>query len=188
MSRLTVERLNELYSGTLALVAEHGYDRLTMDQIAEATKSSKATLYRQWGNKSALVVEAMRCNGQAEEEIPDTGTLRGDLLALADRDTTKNRDDSNLITAIMHAMRANQELADAVRSEVIEPALGRVGIMIQRAVERGEVAADNRAIPFVNLLLMAPLVLSALLEGDDPDPAYLHRYFEGVLLPALGIH
>lgn len=188
MSRLTVERLNELYSGTLALVAEHGYDKLTMDQIAEATKSSKATLYRQWGNKTTLVVEAMRCIGPGEEEIPDTGTLRGDLLALADPDTTKNKNDSDLIIAIMHAMGNNLELADGVRTEIIGPAFERVGIMIERAVERGEIPADNPALPFVNLLLMAPVVLSALIEGTDPDPAYIRRYFEGVLLPALGIH
>ncbi len=187
MSRLSVERLNELYSGTLALVAEHGYDRLTMDQIAEATKSSKATLYRQWGSKTALIIEALRCNGPGEEEIADTGTLRGDLLALADHDAAKNKADSDLIIAIMHAMRTNQELSDALQTEVLEPALDRVRVMIQRAIDRGEVPADNPALPFVNLLLMAPIVLTALLEGSDPDPNYLDRYFEGVVLPALGI-
>lgn len=188
MSRLSAERLNELYVGTLGLVAEHGYDKLTMDQIAEATRSSKATLYRQWGSKASLVVEALRCTGQVEDEIPDTGTLRGDLLAIADRDKHKNKDDAKLITAIMHAMRTNEELASAVRAEILDPALGRIGTMVRRAVDRGEIAADSPALPFMDLLLMAPVVLNALIEGAEPDPDYLHRYFEGVILPALGIH
>ncbi|MET0766630.1 MAG: TetR/AcrR family transcriptional regulator, partial [Aeromicrobium sp.] len=114
MSRLTAERLQELYRGTLQLVAEHGYDKLTMDQIAEATKSSKATLYRQWGSKSALVVEAMRCVGDGDEQLPDTGTLRGDLMSLIDRAEGQEKD-SQLLAAIMHAIRQDAELGEAVR-------------------------------------------------------------------------
>ena len=117
MSRLTEERLNELYTGTLELVAEHGYDKLTMDQIAEATKSSKATLYRQWGSKATLVVEALQYCGGPEPELPDTGTLRGDLKAMSLHKGGQDEHDSELITAIIHAMKQNDELAEAVRTQ-----------------------------------------------------------------------
>ena len=91
-----------------------------MDQIAEATKSSKATLYRQWGSKSALVVEALRCAGETEQEAPDTGSLRGDLLAMVDRAEGEEHD-ADLLTAIMHAIRQDDELAEAVRTQILEP-------------------------------------------------------------------
>lgn len=188
MSRLSDERRSELYSGTLQLVAEHGYDKLTMDQIAEATKSSKATIYRQWGGKAALVVEAMQCMGDTQEDFPDTGSLRGDLRSIAERGMNHDHGDSDLITAIMHAMRTNEELAAAVRAEIINPARDRIGAMLQRAIDRGEISADNPALPFADLMFMAPMVLHIVLEGTEPDPDYLNRYFEGVLLPALGIH
>lgn len=188
MSRLTEERLNELYTGTLELVAEHGYDKLTMDQIAEATKSSKATLYRQWGSKATLVVEALQYCGGPEPELPDTGTLRGDLKAMSLHKGGQDEHDSELITAIIHAMKQNDELAEAVRTQLIEPGRGRIQILLQRAIDRGEVAADCPALPFADLLFMAPFVLSAVIEGNEINPEYMNDYFEGVVLPALGIH
>lgn len=187
MSRLTEDRLVELYTGTLQLVSEHGYDKLTMDQIAEATKSSKATLYRQWGSKSALVVEAMRCVGGDEEDLPDTGALRDDLMELVGRDVARGRD-PDLLTAIMHATRQDEELAATVRTEILEPGRDRIRTLIQRAVDRGEVAADCPALPFVDYVFIAPIVLHHLIEGEEPSPEFLRRYFEGALLPALGIH
>jgi AcrR family transcriptional regulator len=188
MSRMTTERLEELYVGTLALVAEHGYDKLTMDQIAEATRSSKATLYRQWGSKAALVVEALQCTGEINDDFPDTGTIHGDLQALAEHSKSHDKGNSDLITAIMHAMRTNEELATAVRTEILGPARGRIAGMLKKAVDRGEIAADNPALPFADLLFMAPMLLHIVLEGTEPEPEYLHRYFEGVVIPALGIH
>ena len=187
MSRLSEDRLVELYTSTLDLVARQGYEKLTMDQIAEATRSSKATLYRQWGSKSALVVEAMKCVGEHEQDLPDTGTLRGDLMVLVDRAEGRDKD-SDLLASIMHAVRQDEELAAAVREEILEPGRERIRQLIARAVDRGEVAADCPALPFVDYVFIAPIVLHHLLEAHEPSADFLHRYFEGVLLPALGIH
>ncbi|NRQ48756.1 TetR/AcrR family transcriptional regulator [Aeromicrobium sp. YC3-14] len=187
MSRMSAERLQEFYLGTLRLVAERGYDNVTMDQVAEATRSSKATLYRQWGSKSALVVEAMKCVGDHEQEPPDTGTLRGDLMAIIDRSEEHDKD-ADLIAAIMHAIRQDDELAAAVRDQILEPGRERIRSVIARAVDRGEVAADCPALPFVDYVFIAPVVLHHLLEGEEPSADFLRRYFDGALLPALGIH
>lgn len=187
MSRLTAERLTELYVGTLQLVAEHGYDKLTMDQIAEATKSSKATLYRQWGSKSALVVEALKCAGEIEPELPDTGTLRGDLMALVDHKDGQEHD-ADLLAAIMHAIRQDKELAEAVRSQIMEPGREKIRFLVARAVERGEIEADCPGLVFADYIFIAPIVLHHLLEGEEPSTDFLRRYFDGALLPALGIH
>lgn len=187
MSRLTEDRLLELYTGTLQLIAERGYEKLTMDQIAEATKSSKATLYRQWGSKSALVVDALRCVGEAEQLVPDTGSLRGDLLSMLDRAEEKDHD-SDLLAAIMHAIRQDEELAEAVRTQILEPGRENIRAVIQRAVDRGEVSADCPGLPFVDYVFIAPIVLHHLLEGEEPSADFLRRYVESVLLPALGIH
>lgn len=187
MSRLSAERLRELYAGTLALVAEHGYDNLTMDQVAEATRSSKATLYRQWGSKSALVVEALKCIDETELDVADTGTLRGDLMAMLDRAEGQDHD-ADMLTAIMHAVRLDEELAAAVREQIIEPGRDRIRAVVARAVERGEVAADCPGLVFVDYVFIAPVVLHHLLEAEEPSPEFLRRYIDGALLPALGIH
>ena len=187
MSRLTEDRLAELYSGTLRMVAEHGFDKLTMDQIAEETKSSKATLYRQWGSKVGLVVESMRCMGNQGVELPDTGSLRGDLAEIHAREHD-NEPEAALVTAIMHAMKQNDELAEAVRTEILEPGKARIESIIQRAVDRGEIAPDNPALPYVDLLFMAPVILRPIIHGGEVDHDYVVGFHESVLLPALGIH
>jgi AcrR family transcriptional regulator len=187
--RMSEERLLELYTGTLELVAERGYEKLTMDQIAEATKSSKATIYRQWGSKSALVVEALQCVGDAEPELPDTGSLRGDLMEMVDRKKGRGQEgDADLIAAIMHAVRTDEELAEAVRTQILAPGRERIMTVVQRAVDRGEIAADCPGLVFVDYVFIAPIVLHHLLEGTEPSADFLRRYFDGALLPALGIH
>ena len=80
-SRITPEREAELYGAVLDLLREVGYDAVTMDAVAARTRSSKATLYRQWGGKAELVVRAMRSQKPGGIADIDTGTLRGDLLA-----------------------------------------------------------------------------------------------------------
>src|ERR1700759_5179485 len=52
-------REEEILDATVAVVAELGYDRLTMDAVATAAKASKATLYRRWSTKAELVVDAV---------------------------------------------------------------------------------------------------------------------------------
>jgi AcrR family transcriptional regulator len=187
MSRLTEERLAELYAGTLRLVVERGFDNVTMDQIAEATRSSKATLYRQWGGKVALFVEALRCTASHDAELPDTGSLRGDLLADVAHQGGDDEAESQLIVAIMHAMKQDPELADAVRTQIIEPGRERISTMVRRAVDRGEIAADCPALRFTDLLFISPFVLGSLLDGHSPDQDYMTDYYDSVLLPALGI-
>ncbi|WP_216822931.1 TetR/AcrR family transcriptional regulator [Aeromicrobium sp. A1-2] len=188
MSRLTEGRLAELYAGTLRLVVERGFDKLTMDQIAEATRSSKATLYRQWGGKTGLVVEALKCTAGHPEELPDTGSLRGDLLASLADAPGGDEAEAEMVTAIMHAMKQDPELAEAVRTQIIDPGRERIGTMLKRAVDRGEIAPHCPALAFADLLFMAPFVLSPVLGESTPDSAYITAYYEAVVLPALGIH
>jgi AcrR family transcriptional regulator len=57
--RIEGGREDEILDATVAVVAELGYDRLTMDAVATAAKASKATLYRRWSTKAELVVDAI---------------------------------------------------------------------------------------------------------------------------------
>ncbi|TCI99475.1 TetR/AcrR family transcriptional regulator [Aeromicrobium sp. IC_218] len=185
---LSQERREEIFSGALALVAEHGFDKVTMDQVADATRSSKATLYRQWGSKTALVVDALSCFATFEEPLPDTGTLRGDLLEMFEPREPKVTDEAELIGALLTATRTDPELAEAIRRQAVEPATDRVRALVDRAVERGEVAADAPALRHLAVLLVAPFVLhDAVMAGELTDE-YVHDYVESVLLPALGVH
>jgi AcrR family transcriptional regulator len=187
MTRLSKARLEELYLGTLRVVADKGFDKITMDQIAEATRSSKATLYRQWGSKVALVVDALNSVTTTSDPVPDTGSLRGDvLLMLASRARVLDHE-ADLIGSIMHAVKSDATLRSAVRDQLVANLRDRLAVVVEQAVRRGEVASDNPALRHMDLVLMAPFVLRLLVDDLPVDDDYLTDYVDAVLLPALGV-
>src|ERR1700753_60662 len=75
----------EIMDAALDVLAETGYDGMTIDMVAARAKAGKATLYRRWASKPELVLEAVACmksKGLDLASPPDTGTLRGDLVAM----------------------------------------------------------------------------------------------------------
>src|SRR5262249_61586247 len=68
-----------------ALLAEVGYEAMSMDAVAARAGVGKATIYRRWSGKAPLVLDTVRARGFQLEEGPDTGGLRGDLIELFDQ-------------------------------------------------------------------------------------------------------
>src|SRR3954454_20971276 len=81
--RVEGDRERQILDAALEVLAEVGYDRLTMDAVAQRAKASKATLYRRWNGKVSLVIDALHHHHQQETPPTpvDTGSLRGDLIA-----------------------------------------------------------------------------------------------------------
>lgn len=188
MTRLTDERLAELFTGTLHLVAEHGFDKVTMDRIAEATHSSKATLYRQWGSKASLVADALLRNVEDHHVEIDTGTLRGDLVLMLTHDQPDAIADAMLIGALMQAIRTDPELDQALRERVISVGRERIDDTLRLAVERGEIAPDCPGLAHAALLVITIFVLQPVVDGVTWSDAEKLHYIDAVLLPVLGIH
>ncbi|MER6068837.1 TetR/AcrR family transcriptional regulator [Streptomyces sp. NPDC001817] len=187
-SRITPEREAELYDAVLALLREVGYDALTMDAVAARTRSSKATLYRQWGGKAELVAKAVRHNkrGGSTDSV-DTGSLRGDLHALTLRsDDCEMEQNSALMRGLAMAVHGNPDLLRAFRDHLIEPELAEFRRVVQRAIDRGEVRADNPAIDYVMHMMIGGFAARSLIDEQPPTQAFLLSYIDAVVLPALG--
>ena len=168
-SRLTPERESELYSAVLDLLGEVGYEALTMDAVAARTHSSKATLYRQWGSKAELVVKALRNDKPVHLADVDTGSLRGDFLAvMGQTDDCKMEKNSALLRGLSHAVHNNPDLFQALRELLIEPEITGLGSMLQRAVDRGEVRPDNPALPYVPHMMIGAFAARELVD-DRPS-------------------
>ncbi len=187
-SRITPEREAELYSAVLDLLREVGYDALTMDAVAARTRSSKATLYRQWGGKPELVVKAMRHNKPGMIGDVDTGSIRGDLhtlLALED-DCTMERN-SDLMRALAMASHNNPDLMRAFKELLVEPEMAEFQRVVQRAVDRGEIRADCPAVGYVVHMLVGAFATRTLVDDLPPTQEFLRSYTDAVVLPALGV-
>ncbi|GHI07057.1 TetR family transcriptional regulator [Streptomyces cellostaticus] len=189
-SRITPEREAELYEAVLDLLREVGYDALTMDAVAARTRSSKATLYRQWGGKAELVAKAVRHNkpgGLGLGEL-DTGSLKGDLHALTLRsDDCQMEQNSALMRGLAMAIHGNPDLLRAFRDHLIEPEMAEFRRLLQRAIDRGEVRADNPALDYVMHMMIGGFAARTLIDEQPPTQAFLLSYIDAVVLPALGI-
>jgi AcrR family transcriptional regulator len=189
MARLDAARVRELHAATLDVLVDLGFDRLSMDLVATRAHASKATLYRHWPNKEALVVEALESlarDHRGSDEVPDTGSLREDLRALI-RQGNDQGPQLDLVTAVIHACRAHPELAALVREQVVLAHVAVLDSILQRAVARGEIDADSPALRFALISLVGPKLLHDLVDDTGTDEqTYLFEYVDAVLLPALG--
>ncbi|MFF2846723.1 TetR/AcrR family transcriptional regulator [Streptomyces sp. NPDC058001] len=187
-SRITPEREAELYTAVLDILREVGYDALTMDAVATRTRSSKATLYRQWGSKPQLVVMALRCQKPLRIAEVDTGSLRGDFHVILNReDDCQMEQSSALMRGLAMAVHSDPELLRAFRELLVEPELAELDRIVRRAVERGEIRADNPALGFVPHMLIGAFVARELVDERPPTQAFLMTYVDSVILPALGV-
>ncbi|GAA1187833.1 TetR/AcrR family transcriptional regulator [Streptomyces hebeiensis] len=187
-SRLTPEREAELYGAVLDLLREVGYDALTMDAVATRTRSSKATLYRQWGGKPELVARALRFNKPGGDVDIDTGSLRGDFLAFTEIiDDCQVEKDSALLRSLVHVANENPELLQALRELLIEPELNHLRAIMLRAVERGELPPDHPAIEYVPHMLVGAFVARPLIEDRPVSRSFFLAYINAVVLPTLGV-
>jgi AcrR family transcriptional regulator len=184
-TRLSPEREQELYEAVIQLVREVGYETLTMDKIAATTRSSKATLYRQWQSKANLVITALDHARRPDITGIDTGALRTDLYELADRLVPVVAEETDLILAIAYAARRDPELGRAQRAMIVAPQRAALGVILGQAVARGEIPPDAPAMAFVPHLIIGAVLARGLVEGQNADADYLHAYIDTVVLPAL---
>jgi len=175
-------RDEDLCRAALELLVEVGYDRLTVDAVAARAGAGKATCYRRWAGKAELVVEAVS-RMKAPGEQPETGSLRGDLVALTshfgeDDDPFRADVVAGLVSGLVH----DAGLRDVFAKYLIAPRKEVFRIAFERAVERGEIA------PIANFDLVAEVMPSMvfhrmLMDGRSPDGGFVLTIIDQIILP-----
>ncbi|AQZ62538.1 hypothetical protein BKM31_14665 [[Actinomadura] parvosata subsp. kistnae] len=186
-SKLTPEREAEIYETVVRLVGEHGYERLTMQQIATATRASTATLYRRWKGKPRLVTEALRHAAPPPLADIDTGSLRGDFLEGGRRMAAIAEDQEAIMSALAHASKTDPELQDAMDEVLAAPMAEAARRIIDRAAARGEIAPDSPGREFIPELLLASILVRRAGTGRGDYEDRSARFVDAVILPVLGI-
>ncbi|MHA3702410.1 TetR/AcrR family transcriptional regulator [Jatrophihabitans sp. YIM 134969] len=179
------EREAAILTATRDLVAESGYERLTIEAVAARAKASKATIYRRWSGKAGLVAEALRCRPLAMSVMPDSGDLRTDMvqgiLAFV-ADLTEN--DAGLMVGLASAMRSDPELAAMVREQTVSCRREAAAAWLQRAVARGDIEPGVDTDVVVDLV-PAVVFMRLLVTGEPVDEPFVSRLVDSVLLPLL---
>ncbi|MGY4859802.1 TetR/AcrR family transcriptional regulator [Cryobacterium sp. AP23] len=180
----------EILAAALEVLAETGFDGMTIDMVATRAKAGKATLYRRWPSKNELVIDAVACMKQGDldlAKLPDTGTLRGDLVAMIKpRSIEDGEKKMQIMAGLMSMLSTAPELADAANAALVKPRAEVNRFLIQRAIDRGEVTAGC---DIDTLCLVTPSMAAfrTLIERKPVDRDFLISLIDGVLLPALGL-
>jgi len=171
-------------------LAEHGYDRLTMDEIAARAHAGKGALYRRWSSKAALVVDAAIAWRSARGPIalPDTGSVRGDLDgALSAMRELDDQDQPifGVVLGLVTAAQRDPELAKLIDSKLLEVPRRALREVFDRGVKRGEIPPDRDLSLVPDVILGLNFIRS--VTGKPLDRRFVRRVFDDVVLPlALG--
>jgi AcrR family transcriptional regulator len=183
--RVEGEREEEILAAALSLLAEVGYDRLTMDAVATAAKAGKATLYRRWTSKADLVVDAVsRAKACPAPRAVDTGSLRGDLLAMScGAGGLTDQVPMSVLASLVTALPREPDLADAFQRLFLGPRIGVAIDAVERAKARGEISADVDP-HLIATVLPSVVIHRQFLQQQDADADFIQRVVDEVVLPA----
>jgi AcrR family transcriptional regulator len=156
-----------ILKATLEILLAEGYQALTIESVASRAGVGRPTIYRRWPSKPALVVAALVESSRLAIPVVDTGSLRGDLLAvqrhqieLMNAPMTRR-----VTTGLIADLATDPELAERYITQYLVPRRDAVWKVLQRAVDRGELDRDVD-FAFVNDLLIGPLFMRAIVWGQ----------------------
>ena len=180
----------EILDAALEVLAETGYDGMTIDMVAARAKAGKATVYRRWASKGELVIEAVACmkqNDISAEKLPDTGTLRGDLVAMVKPRTIEDAQQKlRVMAGVMSLLGQSPELAEAAREAIVEPRMAVNRMFLRRAIDRGEISPDVD-IERIAAISQSMGAFRMLMEQKPVDREFVISVIDGIVLPAVGI-
>lgn len=163
-----------IFDATRRLLDEVGYQRLTIEGVAAEAGVAKTTIYRRYPHKAQLVLAEMSQAAQdAPEELPDTGTFRGDLLAVAHRvrEEICPSAPSSVSAALLTEALTDPEFAERVRA-FADVRFDQGRPLYDRAIARGELRpdADWRV---VSEMLVGWIFHASVASRREPDDATL---------------
>jgi len=149
-----------IFEATLAALTETGYANLTMERIAARARTSKAALYRRWASRAELVVDTIRY-ALPGQDVPDTGSLRADVLQLLRLIATRLAGPAGeAARGLMAESLRDPSSTEVARQRMIQSHPEHMRVILRRAVERGEAGPH-----------------ALLIRVADAGPALLQHHF-----------
>ena len=177
-----------IIEAALEILAEAGFDSMTMDMVAARAKAGKATLYRRWPSKGELVRDAVIWMSRSSvelEHLPDTGSLRGDLLAVL-RPYSKDFGERKLrvLAGLGSFFSEHRKLAEEATAGIFEPWTAVNRALMLRAIERGEIA-KGADVDMACEIVVSMTSHRTLTLSKPFDKAFYSDLLDKILLPAL---
>jgi AcrR family transcriptional regulator len=166
---------------TLKLLGENGFSDLTIEAVAAHARVGKATVYRWWPNKAALIADAFASSATRKLHFPDTGSVLTDMSQQMRQLVKVFRSRrGRIVSAILGAGQSDRALIAAFRERFLRPRRQEAYATLRRGILRGELRKDID----LDLLLdslYGPIYMRFLIRHDKLTPDFIDRLCELVL-------
>jgi AcrR family transcriptional regulator len=158
---------------TLKLLAKNGFSDLTIEDVADRAAVGKATVYRWWPNKGALIADAFASSTTRRLRFPDTGSVEIDLSRQM-RQLVKvfSSPQGRIVSAILAAGQGDQDLIAAFRDRFLKPRRRDAYAILQRGIHRGELRKDIDPDLLLDSLY-GPIYMRFLIKHDRLTPLFV---------------
>jgi len=179
---------SSILEATLKALAEVGYDRMTMDLVAQHAKTGKASMYRRWDSKIELVRDAllfMNNNSVNVTELPDTGSIREDLLALVKPKTAAQSERKlKVLSGLGSFFSEYRKISEDLSSQIFGGWEKANAELLERAIKRGELSKSAN-ISEACLVISAVTAYTTTMQFKLFDKASYEKLLDAIVLPAL---
>ncbi|MBB5171117.1 AcrR family transcriptional regulator [Rummeliibacillus stabekisii] len=179
-----LEAQKSILSASYELLLENGFQALTVDKIAKYAQVSKATIYKWWPNKAAVVMDGFLYAASERLPVPDTGSAYNDILTHATNLTIfLTSREGTIITQLLGEGQFDSGLADAYRARYFQPRRLEAKSLLEKGIQRGELK-KSIDIDICIDLIYGPIFYRLLVTGERLDESYVRQLilnaFEGI--------
>lgn len=173
---------------TLKMLQQSGFADFTIEEVADRAAVGKATVYRWWPNKGALIADAFSSSVTPDLHFPDTGSIDKDMSRQM-RQLIKvfNGPQGRIVSAILGAGQSDPELIEAFRERFLKPRRREAYATLRRAIFRGELRRDIDPDLLLDSLY-GPIYMRFLIRHDRLTPDFIDRLCRLVLAGARPRH
>ncbi|WP_175282541.1 TetR/AcrR family transcriptional regulator [Bacillus toyonensis] len=180
-----IETQKAILSASYELLLESGFKAVTVDKIADRAKVSKATIYKWWPNKAAVVMDGF-LSAAARLPVPDTGSALTDILTHATSlGSFLISREGTIITELVGEGQFDSKLAEEYRARYFQPRRLQAKQLLEKGIKRGELK-ENLDVDLSIDLIYGPIFYRLLVTGEKLDESYVHdlviNAFEGIRL------
>ncbi|SFS35652.1 DNA-binding transcriptional regulator, AcrR family [Paenibacillus sp. 453mf] len=157
---------HSILSVAYELLLESGFEEVTIEKIAERAGVSKATIYKWWPNKAAVVADGFFEGAASRLPVPDTGSVKEDILTHAiNLSLYMSGKEGKVISELIGHGQVNSTLIEVFRQYYIQPRRAEAAGILRKGIERGELSAELDVDSSLDLLY-GPLFYRLLVTGE----------------------
>lgn len=175
------EARQAILRSTLKLLGQNGFSDFKIEEVADRAEVGKATVYRWWPNKGALIADAFASSTRGKLRFPDTGSVSTDMSQQMRQLIKVFRSRrGRIVSAILAAGQTDKDLLEAFRERFLWPRRLEAYATLRRGIQRGEL---RKAVDLDLLLdsLYGPIYMRFLIRHDQLTPEFVDRLCAGVL-------